>query len=241
MLSGKHVFMTLVPVTFFLAALVSGGCVTSGEYNRLKDQLAKANETIDLKDQRIEELDHQLTVKQEEYLALQKEMGKFRQNSAEAEKLIADLKKRLADAEKARGGTQKSGLEGVEFFQPKDEGVGIRMADYVLFDSGSDILKLKGRQILDVLAEKLKSSNKTIRIVGHTDTDPVLKTKKKYPRGNIQLSTERAISVFQYLKQKGVPEKKMCVMGYGPNRPLVANDSAEHKRRNRRVEIILTD
>ena len=232
--------MSLVPVTFFLAALVSGGCVTSGEYNRLKDQLAKANETIDMKDQRIEELDHQLTVKQEEYLALQKEMGKFRQNSAEAEKLIADLKRRLAEAEKARGGTE-SGLEGVEFFQPKGEGVGIRMSDLVLFDSGSDHLKLQGRQILDVLAEKLKNSDKTIRIVGHTDNDPVVKTKAKYPRGNIQLSTERAISVFEYLKKKGVPEKKMCVMGYGPNRPLVANDTPEHKQRNRRVEIILTD
>lgn len=232
--------MFLVPVAFFLAAMVSGGCVTSGEYNRLKDHLAKANETIDMKDQRIEELDHQLTVKQEEYLALQKEMNKFRQNSAEAEKLIADLTKRLADAEKNRGG-KKTGLEGVEFFQPKGEGVGIRMSDNVLFDSGSDLLKPQGRNVLDVLAEKLKSSKKIIRIVGHTDNDPVVKTKKKYPRGNIQLSTERAISVFEYLKKQGVPENRMCVMGYGPNRPLVANDTPEHKQRNRRVEIIITD
>jgi flagellar motor protein MotB len=87
----------------------------------------------------------------------------------------------------------------------------------------------------------LRNIKKKIAIAGHTDTDPVVKTAKKYPYGNIQLSSMRAIAVYDYLKKKGVPERRMSTQGFGPNDPLVENTSAENKRRNRRVEIIILD
>ncbi|MFH2001188.1 MAG: OmpA family protein, partial [Planctomycetota bacterium] len=88
---------------------------------------------------------------------------------------------------------------------------------------------------------QLKQRKNEIRIVGHTDSVPIVKpdTKKKYPYGNVQLSTDRALAVFDYLKTKGVDENRMCITGYGPHKPLVENNSTENKRRNRRVEIIL--
>ena len=45
------------------------------------------------------------------------------------------------------------------------------------------------------------------------------------------------MSVLEYLREKGVSEKRMHVTGFGPHRPLVANTSPENKQRNRRVEI----
>jgi chemotaxis protein MotB len=219
-----------------LAGLVLEGCVTAGEYNRIKDQLAKANETIDLKDQRIEELDHELMVKQEEYLGMQDEIGRYRQNSEEADKLIAELRKQLDEVNKM---PELSGGDGLEYYPLPGGDVGIRIADDILFDSGSHNIKPNGKNVLDALISQLNSiyPGKSIRIIGHTDTDPVVKTKEKYPRGNIQLSSERAISVFDYFKQKGVSDKRMFVVGCGPNKPLVPNTTPENKHRNRRVEI----
>lgn len=240
MLRGKQISLMLLLASVVFTGLATQGCVTAGEYNRIKDQLAKANETIDLKDQRIEELDHELMVKQEEYLVMQDEIGRFRENSDMADQLIADLKKQLENA--SSNVTMVDGGDAYTLF-PVAGGVGIRMQNDVLFDSGSDSIKTNGKSVLDLIINEIKntSSNQEIKIVGHTDTDPVVKTKAKYPRGNIQLSTERAISVFEYLRQKGIAEKRMSVVGCGPSVPLFPNNSTQNKQLNRRVEIVIQE
>jgi len=223
-------------------ACVTQGCVTAGEYERLKDQLARANETIDLKDQRIEELDHERLVYEEESLSLKDEMDRHQANSQKAEQIIAELKAQLESAGK-NSTSKQSGLEGIELFASQREGAGIRFTDDVLFDTASDDIRSEAKSVLDIVAQKLKENGRFIKVVGHTDNVPVVKpqTKERYPRGNIELSAARALSVFDYLKARGISENRMCVVGYGPNKPLVENNTAENKKRNRRVEIIIAE
>lgn len=243
MFRGKQVSVLLVLVAIALIGSLSQGCVTAGEYKRMQDQYARTKDALELKDQRIEELDHEVAVKQEEILALKEELGeldRYRKHSKEADELIAELRGQL-EASRQKIAEGEAFPDGVTLFKPQGEGVGIRVEDRILFDSGSENLKAQGTQLLDIVADQLVSGRQNIRIVGHTDSDPVVKTAKKWTHGNIQLSSMRAISVYEYLKKKGVPEKRMCVVGYGPNRPLVDNTSTQNKQKNRRVEIILTD
>ena len=52
-----------------------------------------------------------------------------------------------------------------------------------------------------------------IFVEGHTDSDPIVKTKDKY-ENNMQLSMERARAVVKYLISQGVPESSIVVVGY---------------------------
>ena len=90
------------------------------------------------------------------------------------------------------------------------------------------------RKVASVL--KSQFSGKRYYVEGHTDSDPIVKTKDKY-RDNRHLSTERADSVARYLIQQGVPESSIVVVGYGQHDPR----DPKTKARNRRVEIVVGD
>ena len=65
-------------------------------------------------------------------------------------------------------------------------------------------------------------------IEGHTDDVKLVKasSREKYPRGNIELSVARALAVWEYLAKEGtLKPSRMTVVGYGPHRPRVPNDS----------------
>jgi chemotaxis protein MotB len=67
-------------------------------------------------------------------------------------------------------------------------------------------------------------------------------TVEKFPHGNLQLSSARAVEVAAALiGTKRVEARDVTVAGFGPYEPLKPNDSAENKRLNRRVEIFVAD
>ncbi|MEO6595891.1 MAG: OmpA family protein [Planctomycetota bacterium] len=114
--------------------------------------------------------------------------------------------------------------------------ISIGVDDSVTFDSGSTALKDSSHKVLRNVCSALKSkfAGRRIYVEGHTDSDPLQKTKNKY-RSNRHLSTERADSVAAYLIQQGVPESSIVVVGYGQFDPK----DARTKARNRRVEIVV--
>jgi chemotaxis protein MotB len=79
-----------------------------------------------------------------------------------------------------------------------------------------------------------------LMVVGHTDG---LKIARREVRDrfsdNFHLSTARALAVAEYLKQTGVPDARIGVSGFGGNQPIASNNTAEERRRNRRVEIFV--
>lgn len=68
-----------------------------------------------------------------------------------------------------------------------------------------------------------------IEIGGHTDS-------QGKAAWNLRLSEQRANAVSGYLAGKGIPETRMKVTGYGETQPLVSNNTAQNRAKNRRIE-----
>ena len=78
-----------------------------------------------------------------------------------------------------------------------------------------------------------------LRIDGHTDKKPLSGTGAF--KTNWELSSARAISVVQYLMTKGVSPQRLVAAGFGEFQPLDTADSDEALKRNRRIELKLTE
>ena len=116
----------------------------------------------------------------------------------------------------------------------RNQDIVVTVAGDVLFASGSADLKTSAKRTLDQIADVLRTSytGQHIEIAGHTDKDPVRKTKAKW-LDNENLSAQRALAVERYLSSKGVPKDRMHISGFGPARPRGS------KQDSRRVEIIV--
>ncbi len=116
----------------------------------------------------------------------------------------------------------------------------------LFFKSGSAQLERDGKCRLDALAKVLleisaqipENINWIVRIDGHTDNVPVHNDKFG---SNWELSSARALSVVYYLKEKGVPEKRMAAAGFGEFHPIAKGNSPKARRKNRRIEFKLTE
>lgn len=111
----------------------------------------------------------------------------------------------------------------------------IGVNDSVTFDSGSAALKDSAHRVLQNVANALRKQygGRRFYIEGHTDTDPIKKSKFD---DNMDLSLRRAKAVADYLKANGVPDASVVVVGYGQFEPL---NSAKNKAQNRRVQIVI--
>ena len=76
-----------------------------------------------------------------------------------------------------------------------------------------------------------------LRIDGHTDNDPI--STSRYP-SNWELSTARAISVVRYLINAGLPASRLVAAGFGEFHPIDKRNDEISQRRNRRIELKLT-
>jgi len=106
----------------------------------------------------------------------------------------------------------------------------------VFFESGSAELSPRMVEILGKIGpalKKLADDQHDIIVEGHTDDVPINTAQFS---SNWELSTARATSVVQHMiKGLKFPPQRMGAIGYGQFRPLVANDTDEHRATNRRV------
>ncbi len=115
----------------------------------------------------------------------------------------------------------------------------------VLYDVGSAEIGASGKKQLARLAETLhrispkipKDIKWILRVDGHTDKNPI--STAKLP-SNWELSTARAISVVKFLMSKGIPAERLAATGFGEHQPLDTRDDEIAFRRNRRIELKLT-
>lgn len=176
--------------------------------------------------------------------------GRIRDLNGEVARLRGendDLQRQLAakpvtpvEASAPRGDSQVAKLQnelGDDAYVHIHRGrISIGVQDSVTFDSGSVTLKDSSHQVLRKIATVLKGDfgGKRFYIEGHTDSDPIQKTKNLY-RSNRHLSAERADAVASYLIKQGVPEKSIVILGYGQYDPR----DPKTKAANRRVEIVV--
>lgn len=127
---------------------------------------------------------------------------------------------------------------------PDRGGVRFVLREAILFETGSTDLRPEGMAALRRVAAALQGGTSRIAVEGHSDDVPVAKpeTLKRFPRGNIELSTARAMSVWDFLaKECKIAESRLSVAGYGPYRPVAPNDSDQNRWKNRRVEILASE
>jgi chemotaxis protein MotB len=116
----------------------------------------------------------------------------------------------------------------------------------VLFDSASAEIAPAGQMQILRLARTLKEIGAKIpsdiqwvlRVDGHTDKRPI---RTAQFASNWELSTARAISVVKFLIESGISADRLAATGFGEYQPIDAGTSEEAWRRNRRIELKLTE
>ena len=133
------------------------------------------------------------------------------------------------DGAAANTGTGFTEIEGVEAIQTADR-VTVRVPGDVLFSPGKAMLRRQAKKTLSEIADVLKRdyASNTVLISGHTDTDPIKKSKWT---DNLELSLQRAAAVHRYLQQQGADPSRMHAVGRGAWHPQST------KKKSRRVEI----
>ena len=121
------------------------------------------------------------------------------------------------------------------------EFIRIRLTDRVLFDSGDDQIKADGVNVLSRLG-RILAGEKGLEIViqGYTDNASIRERLRSKFADNMALSQARAANAAQILRSNGVANEGLRLEWFGESRPISSNDSEEGRRRNRRVEIMIT-
>jgi chemotaxis protein MotB len=115
----------------------------------------------------------------------------------------------------------------------------------VLFGSGSAVIEKEGQNQLGQLAKTLieiakkipKDIDWVLRVDGHTDKIPILTSRYA---SNWELSSARAISVVKLLVEQGIEPSRLVAAGFGQFQPLDNRNDEIAFRRNRRIELKLT-
>ncbi|MCA9255526.1 MAG: OmpA family protein [Phycisphaerales bacterium] len=105
----------------------------------------------------------------------------------------------------------------------------------VLFASGKADLTNNGQSTMAKLARDIQArySDRDIFVIGHTDNDPIRKSKWK---DNWELGSARALTCVRQLQRQGVNGTRLIQANCGEFRPSDSNASRNAKAKNRRVE-----
>jgi len=140
------------------------------------------------------------------------------------------------------GGSVNDGVEvfrGTNPLDPRDDvpkleaKVGKKIVlEGVTFELGSARLTPASVATLEMAFATLKDNPEiVVQISGHTDNTG--------SRGlNMRLSKARADAVKDYLVARGIEPSRISTAGYGPDRPIASNKTAEGRAKNRRIEFL---
>ncbi|HEU0146787.1 MAG TPA: peptidoglycan -binding protein [Bradyrhizobium sp.] len=203
----------------------------------------------------IEVLTQQISALRRQLAALEDALGASEKRDKESQNRIADLGSRLNVALAQR--VQELSRYRSEFFgrlrailgnRPDIRVVGDRFVfqSEVFFESGQATLLPEGQNELNTVAQALIDLDKQIpaeiawvlRVDGHTDVRPI---NSPIFKSNWELSSARAISVVQYLITLGVPAQRLVAAGFAEFQPLDVAATEDAYKRNRRIELKLTE
>ena len=198
-------------------------------------------------------LNQQIAAMRRQLAALEEALNASESRDKESQARIADLGSRLnvALAQKV----QELNRYRSDFFgrlrqilgnRPGVRVVGDRFVfeSEVLFDAGQSVVTDAGKAEMDKLAAAVVELDREIppeipwilRVDGHTDKRPL-----SGGRTNWELSAQRAIAVTQYLISRGVSPNRLAAAGFGEFQPLDTAETEDAYRRNRRIELKLTE
>ncbi|MEK9794025.1 MAG: peptidoglycan-binding protein [Hyphomicrobiales bacterium] len=223
--------------------------------NRLQSGLVSTGKKSKEASLEIELLNIQISELKKQISAIQALLDASEQKDIEQQARIADLGKRLNLALAQR--VKELSEYRSEFFGKLREIIGTRddikiigdrfvFQSEVLFGSGEATIGIDGQRqlaklsvaIQDLIEEIPEEINWILRIDGHTDIIPIRNSKYQ---SNWDLSAARAISVVDFLMKTGIPPNRLAATGRGEYMPLDPNENEDAFRKNRRIEIKLTE
>lgn len=235
--------------------LASAGSNAAGRTNELNRALDSEKQVTARAMAQIEVLNQQISALRRQLAALEDALDASEKRDKESQNRIADLGSRLNVALAQR--VQELTRYRSEFFgrlrailgnRPDIRVVGDRFVfqSEVFFDTGQATLLPEGQQELNSVAMALVDLDKQIpaeiswvlRVDGHTDVRPI---NSPVFKSNWELSSARAISVVQYLISLGVPAQRLVAAGFAEFQPLDPGNTEDAFRRNRRIELKLTE
>lgn len=230
--------------------VLSAGCVSGGKYTSLeqeRDALASRGQSLkgelDAARQKSAALEQEKSALQEEKAALEARLARLE----EQEKALgSQLQQREEEARRLKStydglvGTLKKELEAGQIqVQQLRDGLRVNVAQEILFASGSAALDKGGSEVLQRVAEQLKETAYQVVVTGHTDNKPIGPgLAGRYPT-NWELAGARAASVVRLFSGAGVAPGRLLAVSMAETQPVVPNDTAEGRARNRRIEIRL--
>jgi len=212
------------------------GCVAKGTYEKLE---AEKNQQIGALKSEQEALQKKRSELQEQIQALESQRAALEQEKTQ---LLASSQKNQAQYDAlVRNLTDEVQKGQLQVRQYKNM-LTVDVAEQLFFDSGQANLKNSGKDVLKKVGDTLKGyDDKVIRVIGHTDNVPIAKALQKAFPSNWELSVARATTVVRHLQEVGVPAERMIASGRAEYAPVASNDSAEGRKKNRRIEITLID
>ena len=235
-------------------ALITTGCIPEQKYNDLmtaykgqEQQLLSTQNELSTARANEDRLRTQLAATMADLEELQKKIAGGNVDLDEWVKKYDELKKQVANLqlnalpEDLTNELTKLAAENPDVFEFDAKTGMLRFKSDFTFDAGSDQLKSGAAAVFSRLANILNSSSASkfeVKVVGHTDDTPVVRTKAKFGN-NLMLSVYRSASLRNALVGDGVNAGRFQIAGYGEFRPAVAN-GPKGAVQNRRVELFLT-
>ncbi len=224
-------------------------------YRSSETELATERNATQRQREQIALLNQQISALRDQLQRLEAALGISEQKSTEQEVVIADLGRRLNLALASK--VEELSRYRSEFFGRLREVLGDRkdftivgdrfvFQSEVLFETASAELGEIGKtrlvlfaQVLQEVAQKIPAEIPwLLQVEGHTDRRPILNSPR-FP-SNWELSTARAISVVNFLIAQGMSANRLSATGYGEFQPIERGEDDASLRRNRRIELRLT-
>ena len=190
-----------------------------------QEELQRKEDSLKLREKSITEMGEQLKLREEKVAELQRILDS-KDSSAKA------LKETVT---KALLGFNNNGLT----VEQKNGKVYVSLEERLLFTSGSTVVDPKGEEALKQLGKVLeKDTDINVLIEGHTDNVPI---KGGAIKDNWDLSVMRATSVVRILtKNDKINPMRLTPAGRSEFLPIDSGNTAEARKKNRRIEVILT-
>ncbi len=231
-----------IVVLLFVSTFLLSSCVSSKKYKSLMSQ----------KDELVSKYEKQLKDLKKDYKAKENELNskinglssdlssaksdamKFKNMSEEKEKALVKLQNEIKAAFSSFNSAD------LKIIQKYDK-LYISVPNSILYKKGHDDISKEGKQTLESLAQIFKKNPKMdILVEGHTDSDPVRRTRYKY-KDNWGLSSARAVNAVRFLVKQGVNAKQLSASGradqFTTGQILEGKD--EHAY-DRRIEFVVT-
>jgi chemotaxis protein MotB len=215
-----------------LAGALVGDQLEKKEKADLEKEIDNLKNTLQARDKMLAQKDSSLDEKQ-------RALEQAQRAAQEKDGQIRDLQNQLSKKQSSLDDLEQH-LKSLEVEMAKTpKGITFTIAERVLFDSGSAILKDQGKSVLDEIATIIKErfAGKELAVEGYTDNVPITHSGWK---SNWELGAARALSVLHYMiNNQGFEPAKISATSYGEFRPVADNATEEGRQKNRRAVVVI--